>query len=116
MKDNVEIPEGWYHLKGLNDLQTRIGGWRERKEFVTDGTLTNTLEKLGHIFCEVAEAWEELRKPGKTVHSNSFHEELADIIIRILDLSEALGIDMETVLNDKMMKNEGRKPKHGKNF
>lgn len=42
--------------------------------------------------------------------------ELADAVIRIADLCGFLGIDLETVIVEKMEYNEGRPFKHGKKF
>lgn len=45
-----------------------------------------------------------------------FGEELADIVIRTLDLAEGLRIDLESYIVAKIDKNRGRPRKHGKNF
>jgi hypothetical protein len=42
--------------------------------------------------------------------------ELADIIIRVLDLAEGFGIDMEDAIRRKMEYNKTRERKHGKKF
>lgn len=43
-------------------------------------------------------------------------DELADATIRLLDLSTALGIDLEMHVLLKMQYNEGRGYKHGKRY
>lgn len=45
----------------------------------------------------------------------NFREELADTVIRVLDLTEALGIDIEDEIDKKMQRNEERPYRHGKN-
>ncbi|MFT6419100.1 MAG: NTP pyrophosphatase (non-canonical NTP hydrolase) [Cognaticolwellia sp.] len=64
-----------------------------------------TLEALALVASEVGEAINECRgeKP-----SDDFAEELADIVLRVLDIAHWQGIDMEKVLLDKMNKNELR--------
>ncbi|AWB56529.1 MULTISPECIES: MazG nucleotide pyrophosphohydrolase domain-containing protein [unclassified Colwellia] len=64
-----------------------------------------TLEALALVASEVGEAINECRgeKP-----SDDFAEELADIVLRVLDIAHWQGIDMEKVLLDKMHKNELR--------
>ena len=42
--------------------------------------------------------------------------ELADAVIRIADLCGYLGIDLDTVISEKMAYNETRPFKHGKRF
>lgn len=46
----------------------------------------------------------------------SFGEELADIIIRTLDLAEGLNIDLEGHVVRKVEANKDRPRRHGKNF
>lgn len=64
-----------------------------------------TLEALALVASEVGEAINECRgeKP-----SDDFAEELADIVLRVLDIAHWQGIDMEKVLLDKMHENELR--------
>ena len=57
---------------------------------------------------ELAEALEADRKNKRA--------ELADATIRLLDLSTALGIDLEMHVLLKMQYNEGRGYKHGKRY
>ena len=58
---------------------------------------------------EVAEAMEALRKCDRA----NFEEELADTLIRILDTSHGLGIDMDAVVAKKLAKNRTRGYRHG---
>jgi len=107
-----------------------IGDWRRRKGFKT-GWL-NVPEKLMLIVTELAEAMEAYRKLPTRVLSElqshaeprlneeadaiitNFQEELADVFIRLLDLSDALGFDLHAAACEKMAINEGRPHKHGK--
>ena len=47
---------------------------------------------------------------------DTFEDELADATIRLLDLSTALGINLEIHVLLKMQYNEGRGYKHGKRY
>ena len=47
---------------------------------------------------------------------NSFEDEIADVIIRCLDLTAAMGIDIEAHIAAKMRYNSMRPHKHGKKF
>jgi NTP pyrophosphatase (non-canonical NTP hydrolase) len=47
---------------------------------------------------------------------NTFEDELADAIIRILDIAGQMGIDMDWHLQRKMEYNGARPYKHGRNF
>ncbi len=75
--------------------------------------------KLMLIVAETAEALEEHRagKPlsyeGLGGKPEGIAAELADIIIRVGDLSAILGINLEAAVESKMIYNEGRPYKHG---
>lgn len=47
---------------------------------------------------------------------DSFEDELADAVIRILDTAASLGIDLEWYILHKMKYNEGRERLHGKAY
>lgn len=64
---------------------------------------------LALIHSEVSEALEADRKGD----SDGFAEEIADVMIRCLDLCGAKGIDIDTVLSRKMEYNKTRSYKHG---
>ena len=64
---------------------------------------------LALVTSEVSEALEAFRKRD----ARNFDEELADVLIRTLDLSTGLGIDMDLEVQKKLAKNRGRSPKHG---
>jgi len=63
------------------------------------------LEALALVASEVGEAINECRheKP-----SDEFPEELADIILRVLDIAHWQEIDIEKVIKEKMLKNQQR--------
>lgn len=44
----------------------------------------------------------------------NFEEELADAVIRILDICGTMGIDLEQAILNKMARNRERPVKHGK--
>jgi len=75
--------------------------------------------KLCLVHSEVSEALEALRdgdinmRTGEYIKPEGLESELADTIIRILDLSEALGLDMGKAIADKMAYNEQRAFQHG---
>lgn len=61
------------------------------------------------ITTEVAEAAEAARKGNL----QNFEEELADVVIRLLDTAYALEVNLEAAVLAKMNKNEGRSHMHG---
>jgi len=99
-------------------------------------------EKILLIITELAEAVEALRKGRKQEfpevrlkgHINkkdrniikkatsklwlkdTFEDEIADVFIRLGDMCEALGIDIEWQIKQKMSYNKTRPKKHGKEF
>jgi NTP pyrophosphatase (non-canonical NTP hydrolase) len=64
---------------------------------------------LALIHSEVSEALEEFRVGDM----DRFATELADVLIRVLDCSEGLGIDIDAVVAAKLEKNRGRTYRHG---
>lgn len=75
--------------------------------------------KLALISSEVSEALEDVRKGNmafvvdKNGKPTGLPSELADVIIRVLDLSEHLAIDMDAVLIAKHNYNKTRSYRHG---
>lgn len=82
------------------------------KDFSIDLQNNAIGNRLMLVTGEVAEAHEALRKAD----IENFKEELADIVIRVADLSGGLGIDLESEVLNKMEKNKARAYKHGKQF
>jgi len=93
----------------LNVFARSVVEWRTRKGFST--SKENMLEKLCLVHSEISEAAEDVRSD----HWVHFGEEIADAIIRLLDIAGTLEIDLEQLLRWKISVNEGREYKHGKN-
>ena len=69
-----------------------------------------TLARLALITSEVGEAVEALRVPDEA----GLEEELADIVIRVMDLAGARHLNLEAAMLAKMAKNDNRPWLHGK--
>ena len=73
---------------------------------------------LGHIHCEVSEAWHRWYKldsdEAACATDDEFAQELADIIIMTCLLAEQHGIDLDQAIRDKTRKNLSRGIRHGK--
>jgi len=85
-----------------------------------DNENRNIGEMIALIHSELSEALEALRHNNpKSDHIPKFslvEEELADAIIRILDLSEYKHYDVSGAMLEKMKFNKTRERKHGKKF
>lgn len=64
---------------------------------------------LALIHTEVSEATEGFRENDK----ENFIEEMADVVIRVLDLTGGLGMDLDKAILQKLEKNKKRAYKHG---
>ncbi len=88
--------------------------WRKEKGFKT--SWDNVAEKLLLIVSEITEAHEGIRHGDYP----NFREEIADTMIRLLDLAESLEIDLTDEMSKKMdinwKRNWKRPYKHGKRF
>ena len=97
--------------KYVHNNAVEHGWWEEPRE---DGTL------IALIMSEAAEALEALRKGnGPDEHCPQFsgaEVELADVVIRIMDMAEARGWDVAGAIVAKHEFNKTRPYKHGKEF
>lgn len=69
--------------------------------------------KLMLIISEVTEAMEEHRSAGRANNFGNFGNELADVVIRTLDLAGFLGVDLEARVRTIMDTNDSRPVLHG---
>ncbi len=95
---NISIKVKTMHLK---DIAKQNYDWVERMGWHNK----TPLEALALVASEVGEAINECRNDEPTPE---FGEELADIILRVVDLAQWQGIDIEQKVIDKMIKNENR--------
>jgi NTP pyrophosphatase (non-canonical NTP hydrolase) len=91
---------------------TERGFWQGRNIETGAIPVLMGLAKLMLITTEVAEAAEVLRAP--TFVYSELAEELADILIRTLDLAEAYDIHIGQAVSAKMYNNRKRDFMHGK--
>lgn len=90
------------------------------KGFWEDGVERNNGEMLCLIHSEISEALEALRHGNppddKVPEFTGVETELADAVIRIMDLAHARGWRVAQAIEAKMKFNAGRPYKHGKEF
>ena len=87
--------------KEIHKLAIEKGWWKEERPIP---------ELLCLIHGEVSEALEVYRRNGLKA---DLADELADIVIRVFDMAEGLGIDIETTIYLKHSKNKKRPYRHG---
>lgn len=112
-------------MKTLREIQKAVHANACAKGFY-DGAVTGDATismRLALIHSEVSEALEELRECRGLVTTiradgkpEGFASELADVVIRVLDLAEWLGIDLQDEVLRKHAFNTTRPAMHGKSF
>jgi NTP pyrophosphatase (non-canonical NTP hydrolase) len=117
-------------LSGLNEFAQGVFEANKKKGFWDNER--NVGELLMLVVSELGEAMEAHRK-GKFSHplfvgtnctpagfeaniKDTFEDEIADSIIRLLDLSAGLGIDIEYHISEKLKYNQTRAKLHGKRY
>lgn len=102
---------------GINETAANIHEWAQSKGWWESPRPTGELLML--VVTEISEAMEDYRmRRMETVISEDgkpegFPSEIADAVIRLLDLSEAYGIDLEAEIARKMAYNQTRPYRHG---
>jgi NTP pyrophosphatase (non-canonical NTP hydrolase) len=119
----------------IRETQTIIHEIAQEKGWYDDGP-RNFGEQVMLIVSELSEALEHKRsgkddhlcdkcsgagcrkcnQSGLALTGSRISEELADVIIRVLDLAESLGYDMQDAIERKCQYNRTRPYKHGKTF
>lgn len=101
-------------LDALRDHANEYGYTQNTVKATKDAFIA---QKLALIQSECSEALEAMRKNNYGIgKKDSFEDEIADTIIRLLDLCGELNIDIDAQIDWKMGYNAQREAKHGKEF
>lgn len=105
---------GWWEGFNRQEVQARIASGSDHS--LSDNNYIAA--KIALIHSEASEAIEALRindfiTTAPSGKPEGLRSELADIIVRTLDLAAALGFDMELALREKVAYNHTRARKHG---
>lgn len=93
-------------IDSFAELCEEAGDIRDQHGFET--SMDNFPEKIALIHAEASEALEDYRK-GREDH---IPEELADIVIRVMDLADGIDADVGTEIVNKMEQNRDREGKN----
>ena len=110
-------------IHDLGILQERVWQNAEDHGWHEDWSEDRVPEKLALIHSEASEALEEFRSSDFDITEvyytdgsekpEGFGVELADVVIRVLDLAHSLDIDMVAMINLKHEYNQTRSYRHG---
>ena len=102
----------------LNELRDKAYQNAVNKGFYDAGT-PDVSAYCANLHGEVSELWEAHRKGllhagcDKPIMLNCLEEELADIVIRCLDMAGALSVNLDRAVAEKMRYNATRSYRHG---
>ncbi len=108
-------------FKAIHQNAVDHGWWDEERKREEGITAESILVKIAHCHGELSEGLEQVRM-GEDFYGYREDDgkpeglvvELADTVIRIADLCEALGLDLEEAILKKHEFNKTRPYKHGK--
>ena len=91
--------------KEIHEIAVNHGWWDADKP-------RTFLDLIMLVVCECSEAVEEYRKTGTVEGNDHIAEELADVLIRVLDLAEHYNINMSEAIAKKVEFNKSRPYRH----
>ena len=108
-ENGVDFIRGWRNVQHAVHINAKGHGWHD--------TPIDPVTALALIHCEVSEAVEGLRHgnpPSEHIPEfSAVEEELADIVIRCMDLAGAKGYRLAEAIIAKHEFNKARPHKHG---
>lgn len=121
--DGFSVVDVWDSVEAQKDFGKTLRDWGEDVHHLArlkgwwENVERSTLAAFANIHGEISEAWESFRignpKSEKIPEFTQIEEEMADVVIRVMDVCQANGWDLEKAIKAKHEFNKGRSFRHG---
>jgi NTP pyrophosphatase (non-canonical NTP hydrolase) len=107
-------------MSSWGEMQDLVGRYRREHGFITPQTISNKKMRVTHadvMLGKIALMQSELGEAAEAVRDHNydnFYEELADVVIRIMDVCDATGVYLWPIIEEKMEINIQRPHRHGR--
>lgn len=112
-KIEEQFQNGWHFLaNNARDIAVNHGFWAN----ITENSVGTKIALMHSELSELLEAYRHGDNYSKIIDATQVEEEIADLVIRIMDFSRYHNLNIPKAINLKMQYNKSRQYKHNKAF